>query len=353
MNFVDLIIYSKRWPIRIFRHAAFWATDVTCYLLIISANSELQPWVLKSLMFVMPLAILATYFIIYYIIPTYTSDHSRIKVIFLCLTVFLFIGVGMRYYRFFIVYPIIDPTHAMPANLWGIGGILSEVFSWMGVMSSAIAIKMAKNKTELQQKNESLLEEKKMAELNFLKAQMNPHFLFNTLNTLYSDAVTGGDKSEEIVLRLSSLLRFMLEECNQRVIPIEKEMKVIEDYIQLEKLRHGNRLQVDYQSHTNGSPVFISPLLMLPFVENSCKHTLLSKRGDIKITVRISTTNNAANLFVENELSADKNGSSPGIGIANVRRQLELLYGRDFKLEIRQDQGKHIVNLDIPTLKEQ
>ncbi len=94
----------------------------------------------------------------------------------------------------------------------------------------------------------ALWNEKRIAELSFLKAQMHPHFLFNTLNTLYSESIKKSDtKSEQIVLRLSNLMRFILEECNKPLIPLTKEIQVISDYIALEKIRHGNRLQVDFQ----------------------------------------------------------------------------------------------------------
>ncbi|GHN00633.1 histidine kinase [Cytophagales bacterium WSM2-2] len=351
MTLFDNFVYSKRWDIRILRHMTFWIADSLSYLFVISANTQIKPWNIESLLFNVPVAALITYFIIYYLLPSYSRDHNKLKLVAGAIAVFLYIGVGMRYYRFFIVYAIVDPAHPIPPNLWSFAGIAGEVFSWMTIMSLAVAIKMTKNKAELQRKNEMLLEEKKIAELSFLKAQMHPHFLFNTLNTLYSEIIRGGDKSEQIVLRLSNLLRFMLEECNQRVIPIEKEIRVIEDYIQLEKLRHGTRLRIDYESNLNGSSAFVSPLLLLPFVENSCKHTLSTIRGEIHIKVRIKAENNSVNLFVENELSTARNGSSRGIGINNIKRQLELLYDKDYKLDILQNNGMFAVHLEIPTLK--
>ncbi|MBI1769705.1 MAG: histidine kinase [Bacteroidetes bacterium] len=352
MKFFNEFVYSKHWGVRIFRHVLFWSTDMISYLVVISANAEITKATVIILLLIMPLAVLVTYFIIYYIIPSYARDRNQIKLVINVLAALVFIGVGIRYYRFFIVYPLIDPTRALPPHVWGIGPIVGEIFAWMSVICMAIAIKVMKNKTELQQQHERLLEEKKAAELAFLKAQMHPHFLFNTLNTLYSHAIQNTGKSEQIVLHLSNLLRFMLEECNQRLIPIEKEIKVIDDYIELEKLRHGSRLQIDCQVKVNGSPAYISPLLLLPFVENSCKHTLSSNRGIIPITVRIKTENNFVILFVENDLAQlDRNSSTNGMGIANVKKQLGLLYGKDFILDIKNNNGKYTVNLKVPVLK--
>ncbi len=353
MNFLDTLVYSKHKGIRILRHLLFWTSDAVSYLIVVSANVEIKSSIIFSVLFSMPLAALITYFIIYYLMPTFSKDHNKVRLLIGVVAAFLFIGVGMRYYRFFIVYPIVDPTHAMPASLWGFSGILGEVFGWMSVICMAIAIKLMKNRAELQQKNDQLVQEKKISELNFLKAQMHPHFLFNTLNTLYSDAIQETGRSEQIVLHLSSLLRFMLEECNKPVIPIEKEIKVIEDYIELEKLRHGSRLQIDCQFSVNNKQAFLSPLLFLPFIENSCKHTLSSKRGPILILVKIESDNNFIRLFVENELAQPAlNGVTHGIGVANVKRQLELLYDNNFTLDIKKNNNKYAVNLKVPALAE-
>jgi LytS/YehU family sensor histidine kinase len=183
------------------------------------------------------------------------------------------------------------------------------------------------------------LEEKKNAELAFLKAQMHPHFLFNTLNTLYSYAISNSPqsqtKSEQIVLQLSNLLRFILEECDKPLIVLKKEIKVIEDYIELQRLRHGDRINLVYKVDATNEE-FVSPLLMLPIVENSFKHTLSSNRGKIEIQLSIKSEHGYVHLDLENDLiGQEKNVISFGKGLHSVRRQLELLYGTNFLLEIK------------------
>src|SRR5258708_31239424 len=103
---------------------------------------------------------------------------------------------------------------------------------------------------------------------------MHSHFLFNTLNTLYSETMQDSGKAEQVVLHLSNLLRFILDECNKPLIAVSKEIKVIHDYIELEKLRHGSRLQVSLSVPESDQSLFISPLIFLPFIENSFKHSL-------------------------------------------------------------------------------
>jgi LytS/YehU family sensor histidine kinase len=179
---------------------------------------------------------------------------------------------------------------------------------------------------------------------------MHPHFLFNTLNTLYADAIRDTGKAEQIVLRLSDLLRFILEECSKPLIPIHKEIKVIEDYIALEKLRHGSRLAIDMKLAIEDKTKCISPLLLLPFIENSCKHTLSSIRGNICIAVEIKSENGFVNLLVENELPAKvaHHTANHGMGITNVKKQLDLLYDSNFLLDIKKDNCKYSVHLKVP-----
>jgi LytS/YehU family sensor histidine kinase len=299
----------------------------------------------------MPLIILVTYFILYYLIPVYSRRPDKGKVFLWILAVLVFIGFGVRYYKFYILGPVIDPGQNIPADVWAFGRVLGDIWSALVVISLAVAIKLIKNKTQLQEKNAQLVTEKRMAELNFLKAQMHPHFLFNTLNTLYSETIQESGKAQEVVLHLSSLLRFILEECNRPLIPVGHEIKVIRDFIALEQLRHGNRLQVNLSVSDIDVHQQISPLIFLPFVENSFKHTLNNKRGTIQIDVTITMKGSHFSLKVENdkgELFRQVNGHLHGMGTANITRQLELLYGKDYTLHVDDLPQKYIVSLTVP-----
>jgi len=354
MKYIDAFIYSNRTGIRILRHLLFWLTDITNYLLIVSVDTPIDATEVYRVIFKIPLIALAAYFVLYYLIPMFSNPKERGKLFLWIFIVLLYLGVGLRYYKYYILEPILDPNQVVNFNIWDFRRILSDILSAMTVISTAIGIKVIKSKTELQQKNKELSEEKRISELKFLKAQMHPHFLFNTLNTLYSDAIKDNGKSEEIVLRLSNLMRFILEECNKPVISLQKEIKVIEDYIALEKLRHGSRLQINSTINLKNPNVFISPLLLLPFVENSCKHTLLSKRGVIHIDMKISTEGNSILFYVENEIAQPVylNGAAHGTGIQNVRKQLELLYNQNFTLDVKKDTEKYVVQLQVPSLAE-
>src|SRR5579859_3773091 len=242
MKWIDALIYSDERGVRIFRHVLFWTTDLLSYLVVISANTQINSGIVFGILSRMPLVIILVYVILYYLIPKYSNQKNGWGPFLWGVGILVYIGVGIRGYRYYLITPLFEHDALVPPDAFAFSRVLGEIFSWMAVICMAVAIKVIKTKNQLQQKNEELLGEKRKAELSFLKAQMHPHFLFNTLNTLYSDAIKTDSRSEQIVLRLSSLLRYILEECGKPLIPLEREIKVIEDYIELEKIRHGSRL---------------------------------------------------------------------------------------------------------------
>jgi LytS/YehU family sensor histidine kinase len=303
-----------------------------------------------GILFRMPLVILATYFILYYLLPKLSTKDDRGQFFLWMLALLISLAIAIRYYKYYILGPWFDPQH-IDSNIWDGRRIISEIFSSVIVISMALAIKLIKNKTKLQQRNEQLIHEKKESELSFLKAQMHPHFLFNTLNTLYSETIQESGKAQSIVLHLSSLLRFILEECDRPYISLEHEIKVIRDFIALEQLRHGERLSVDFVVSDVPQELEISPLIFLPFVENSFKHTLNHKRGRVSIRIEIVVVEQQCRLLVWNEREAAPkhvNGRIHGRGLANIKRQLELLYGKDYTLVIDDTKNKYEVSLTVP-----
>lgn len=351
MRFINTLIYSSRIDIRILRHVVFWVADIINYLVVVSINTEINATEVYRILFRIPLVMLATYFILYYLLPRLTKEYNKGTLFLWVIAIVAFLGIGIRYYKYYILFPLIDPGQKIDFDIWDFRRVVLEILNGMVVISMAIAIKVIKNKIRLEQEKEQLIQEKKSAELSFLKAQMHPHFLFNTLNTLYSETLHDSRKAEQVVLHLSDLLRFILDECNRPLIALEKEIKVVRDYIELEKLRHGPRLEVNLSAPAPDPGLLISPLLLLPFIENSFKHSLNTIRGQIHINIEIGFKNKTLTLLVENDsdsLVKQMNGHVPGKGIANVKRQLELLYGKDYDLAISDDDNRYRVSLLIP-----
>ena len=190
--------------------------------------------------------------------------------------------------------------------------------------------------------------EKQLAELNYLKAQTNPHFLFNTLNNIYSLARDGSELAPESILRLSKILRFMLYETGGEFISIEKELKIISDFIALEKLRYDESLLIDFNYDIEDMKQAIPPLLLIPLVENAFKHGVSETRTKPFVNIHLSVKKRQLTFFVKNsteEFSSNQNVKE-NIGLSNLRRQLELLY-TDYDLEVQQEESMFKATLKI------
>jgi len=195
------------------------------------------------------------------------------------------------------------------------------------------------------------MREKLQSELSFLRAQTNPHFLFNTLNNLYVLARKKSDKTPDAIMMLSKIMRFVLYECRAPRIAVSDEAKVIQDYIELEKLRYNKRLTIDYQENMDNPLTPIAPLLLLPFVENSFKHGAGSTTGDVHILINIALKEKQLSYTVQNTVDTDVDsnsaGTSSGIGLRNVERQLDLLYPDQHELKITREHGFFTADLKI------
>jgi two-component system, LytTR family, sensor kinase len=190
--------------------------------------------------------------------------------------------------------------------------------------------------------------EKQEAELNFLKSQTNPHFLFNTLNNIYALSRDKSDLAPESILKLSKILRFMLYETSGAFIAIEKEIRIINDYIALEKLRYDESLSVDFNYNVEDMNQALPPLLLIPLVENAFKHGVSETRGRPFVDIHLSVNNRKLNFIVRNSMEgmAGDTQFKESIGLSNLRRQLELQF-QQYELTVKPGEGVFTANLKI------
>jgi sensor histidine kinase YesM len=200
-----------------------------------------------------------------------------------------------------------------------------------------------------QLENETLIKETASAELQLLKAQIHPHFLFNTLNNIYSFTLTKSPQASELVQKLSDMLSYMVSDCEQVMVPLEKEIQLIKDYIGLEKVRYDDRL--DIQMHIKGDckNKMIVPLLMIPFVENCFKHGASMMRGRQWMQLIININDNDLDFTLSNSKPRQTIDSSnkKGIGLANVQKRLELLYPGKHFLKTESTGNTYMVRLQV------
>lgn len=203
------------------------------------------------------------------------------------------------------------------------------------------------NYIKLKQAEQHLRIEKQAAELNYLRSQTNPHFLFNTLNNIYSLARDKSDLAPESILRLSKMLRFMLYETGGEYIAIEQELKIMNDYIALEQLRYDESLRVNFNYDIEDMKQALPPLLLIPLVENAFKHGVSETRGHPFVDIHLSVKQRQLAFFVKNSAEASAERSvKENIGLSNLRRQLELLY-KDYNLSLQQGESVFTAILKI------
>jgi len=189
------------------------------------------------------------------------------------------------------------------------------------------------------------------SELNFLKSQINPHFFFNTLNNLYALTLKKSNNAPEMVLRLSEMMRYMLYECNEPKVPLEKEINYLKNYIELEKLRQSENFEIKMNIQGNPNGHKIAPLLFIPFVENSFKHGMSNQIHEGYVNIDLNIENKNLQLHIENSLAKlptkISNKKSGGIGLINIKRRLELIYPKKHVLNTKKSDSKFTVDLNL------
>ena len=200
----------------------------------------------------------------------------------------------------------------------------------------------------LRQTTQLLRIEKQQAELNYLKSQTNPHFLFNTLNNIYSLARDKSDLAPESILKLSQILRYMLYDAGGHYVAIEQELKIISDYISLERLRYDDTLRINFNYDVEDMKQALPPLLLIPLVENAFKHGASETRHRPFVDIHLSLAKRQLAFFVRNstEETTGEGKVKENIGLSNLRRQLELLY-TDYRVEVEQGPSEFSATLKI------
>lgn len=297
---------------------------------------------------VLPVKIAFTYFVFYYLFPLYSDRTQIFQLIGLSLMAFL---VSVLVYRSIVCYwviPWVNPGKNEPLFL--MVRLFQTAFDIFITVAAASTVKMVRLHYQSRDYEQQLLREKLQSELKFLKAQTNPHFLFNTLNNLYVLAWKKSDKTAEAIMRLSKIMRFMLYDCKAPKIPLTEEAKVIRDYIELEKLRYSDRLTVNYRENIDDPDIAIAPLLLLPFVENSFKHGPTSTTDAASIDIDLQLIAHNLSFTVTNtrgEWHTAEPNVKGGIGMQNVRRQLDLIYPNHHQLTIQAPEHSYMIQLNI------
>ncbi len=341
--------------LRVLKHILFWFAFIMLYvitkLLFAPKSSLVFPmperffrFLIAELMF-FPWKIIPFYILIYYLRPKYFRKGEYLKFgIYSLIT----ITICLFGHRTLVPYVNHITTGEMSDfNVYSIRRLLYTLTDILPAIGLAASVKLLLGNIESQRKEQALVKEKLESELNFLKAQTNPHFLFNTLNNLYGLARKNDANTAPSIMKLSNIMRYILYECSAPKIPIENEVKVVEDYIELERLRYDDQLNVSFNKEIDNWQQEVAPLILLPFIENAFKHGISESRFESFINIDLKLSEKELRFKIRNSQSEEELPSNEGIGLKNIKRQLDLLYDKNYSLNIKSDQSIFEVELFI------
>ncbi|SHN37562.1 sensor histidine kinase [Mucilaginibacter sp. OK098] len=345
---------------KFYRHLTFWlATSIQGTLLeyawihTVYNNEPPLNIIMQAACFnlvLTPSRLFFTYYALNTVAGKPFKKHVNAWLIFFKLSVALLIAVALhRLGSAYYIIPHEFPQRALYTwqQVFSLPWMFVAVLDIGYVAGIAVALKLFRMQIISLKNEKELMKDKLETELKFLKNQINPHFLFNTLNNIYALARKKSNETADVVVKLASLLRFMLYESAKDSIAISEEIKILDDYVQLEKIRYSKRLEVSFNKQIDDYNQLISPLILLPFVENAFKHGVNDTIDATVIAIDVALNKGRLAFVVENSHNHPDNGRiNEHIGLKNVRRQLELTYA-DFSLNITNLEQTFLVDLKV------
>ncbi len=356
-------IFSGEKKYRLQRHIYFWVLWFAFNAIIYSFSPvykqddsylmRLFHSAINAFFYLIPHVFLA-YTLMYYVVPAFILKEKYFKAALVTILILMSTAILSTLVGFGILTPlwnnILTESNTNPvayhsedffANL--LGGLRGAIT----IGGFATAIKLMKHHHNIEQQKLKLQQQNVTSQLQILKAQVHPHFLFNTLNNIYAHAQVASPQTPKMVAGLSDLLRHILYECNQPLLPLHKELKMLKDYILLEQVRYNDQLELSIDIPTHDEGLMIAPLLFLPLVENCFKHGTSKMLEQPWVALTISIHGNHLHMKLVNGKTGDTDITSNGIGINNVKTRLQLLYTNRHKLRISNTGEAFIVTLSI------
>jgi sensor histidine kinase YesM len=336
---------------RVWRHVLLWVSDILFFSLIVNfqgspGSGRKSFWEgITVALFIIPFRMLIFYTLMYWAIPKYLLQgrHRRFVCIFLAGVI---AGFFLNYlYRAYFLIPLQNFLHVsnINRNPWQAGGYVN---SFLTAVGGGIII-IFKHWMRKQQAWLQAEKEKATAELQLLKAQVHPHFLFNTLNNIYSFSLENSPKTPALILKLSSLLSYMLYDCKAEEVLLEKEIEVMKNYIDLEKERYGNKIEISLNIEGDIKDKYIAPLLLLPFLENAFKHGTSEQLEKPWLSVDIAVKHHVLKCKLANSKNEFVPVSQHGIGIQNIKKRLQYLFPDKHELKMNDEGDFFVVSLLI------
>ena len=335
---------------RITYHSILWSVYVAIMLLFNYSGPDNFSLTLANVFIHTIFLAILVYLNILYLIPKYLSK----KKLFTYFSLLIFSTMVATPLELICLYW--NMSHFTEAQRYLIQNQHVHFLFMFVVLNGSTVLKIGKEWL-LQERIKRDLERRNLqSELSFLKSQINPHFLFNTLNSLYALTLKKSDKAPEIVLRLSEMMRYMLYESNEKKVRLEKEVTYIQNYLELERIRYGDKAKIEFEYSGERPETYeITPLLFIPFLENAFKHGLSNSitKGFVQVSMIVAEGEIQFDIInSKSQEPKDENYYQGGIGLKNVKRRLELIYSNKYDLKIKENKENYTVSLNIDTSTE-
>lgn len=285
---------------------------------------------------------IAAFFINYFLLPKYYYQNKHL---------YFFIGALLMATGVILIEELVlEPIYFPDTRAKNFPGVLFTLSQVLPVITILSGFKFAWDALGKQREVDELKSAVQESELQFLKSQINPHFLFNNLNNLYSYAIENSPKTPEIILELSGVLRYMLYECREKYVPLTKEVEQLENFTKISEMQIEERGQVNFTAKNIVAGYQIAPLILTVFIENAFKHSTASQADGISIEVNVELSESGRLEFVcTNSFLPQSNMDhiSQGIGLENVKKRLQLLYPDAHQLDLKKSENLYEVRLTI------
>ena len=342
---------QNHYGIGVLHHLAFWALYFAFNVLRWGSYYDDFLLSLKGNLIGFPIHIILSYCTIYFLIPLFIKRRSFIAFIFALLAT-IFLMVRLKYdLTALLISTNVWPEGPEETTNFSLNYVITMMLGELYVVSFVTAIKITYDWMQEIKRAAKLEKLQLETELKFLRSQISPHFFFNTLNNIYSLSLDKSSKAPETILKLSDLMRYLLYETEESRQDLAKEIECLHNYLDLEKIRYGNTLKIDWNISGNSAGKKISPMLLIPFLENAFKHGANKNSGETRITIDIAIEDQFLYFRIANTLppvNYTNPGESGGIGIANVKKRLELGYRKgEYQLKNFIAEGEYIVELNL------
>jgi LytS/YehU family sensor histidine kinase len=336
-------------------HLLFWACLLALPILLGPSSRSSDPEEMQRhfqwnlFFFVFGLANIPIFYVNTEILIPKILKKYNILLYLACLVLGFFVMVWLND----IIFDLLFPDREIGPRRGG-GGMkrftyLRIIFQYLFIIAIGISYRFLSDNLHEQEAKKEEENERLKSELSFLRSQISPHFMFNVLNSIVSLSRRKPESVEPVVIKLSELMRYMIYETSDAKVAISKENNYLESYIELQRLRFGSDIQINYESSSTNPTGTIEPMLLIPFVENAFKHGV-GMIVNPTISIRLQDTPAALHFEVSNQISKqvlEVKDESSGIGLTNVRRRLELLYPDTHTLAIVEENGEYRVALTI------